>query len=459
MSTLLILLICGAFYAYALFYKPEIVAIILFALMIANINIDLKGLPLNSRAIITITLFGRILFDKQTRVKYNDFLGVSTVKAFIFYFLYFLFISFSQDLFTIELLKVTISTILAAFCVYHYFFKNYDDTCIKIGLIISGIICFVDLAYTYAFIGSFPVRRIYELVNSGPVEDFDPNNIFVSDINHNFFGQVCGMAFVFVFTDIVKNRLAGKYLIVLLPLMFIGVLMSTSRSALMAIIVVVLFVVMKSINYREGRKKVLKIVSFSVAAATIGILLFSTISMYFNLDSKFVDEVLFRLVDEPIAILQRAMGQNYNIQNLGSMDWREEAAAQAYDAYMNLPVIEQIFGIGNNGFIVRNLGHGLNPHNGVLLILIEVGLVGFLIYLMIILGVIIQSIRLGSVSPSLAVLLFIIIFGIGQNNELTSVTTFLFVFTMIAENQYILAEKRKQVVEVKKVMKIKMGVV
>ena len=87
--------------------------------------------------------------------------------------------------------------------------------------------------------------------------------------------------------------------------------------------------------------------SFSLAAATIGILLFSTISMYFNLDSKFVDEVLFRLVDEPIAILQRAMGQNYNIQNLGSMDWREEAAAQAYDAYMNLPVIEQIFGIGN----------------------------------------------------------------------------------------------------------------
>jgi len=181
--------------------------------------------------------------------------------------------------------------------------------------------------------------------------------------------------------------------------------------------------------------------------------------MYFNLDSKFVDEVLFRLVDEPIAILQRAMGQNYNIQNLGSMDWREEAAAQAYDAYMNLPVIEQIFGIGNNGFIARNMGHGLNPHNGILLILIEVGLVGFLIYLVIILGVIIQSIRLGSVSPSLAVLLFIIIFGIGQNNELTSVTTFLFVFTMIAENQYILAEKRKQVVGMKKVKKMKMGVV
>ena len=211
----------------------------------------------------------------------------------------------------------------------------------------------------------------------------------------------------------------------------------------MAIIIVVLFVVMKTINYREGRKKILKIVSFSVAAATIGILLFSTISMYFNLDSKFVDEVLFRLVDEPIAILQRAMGQNYNIQNLGSMDWREEAAAQAYDAYMNLPVIEQIFGIGNNGFIARNMGHGLNPHNGILLILIEVGLVGFLIYLVIILGVIIQSIRLGSVSASLAVLLFIIIFGIGQNNELTSVTTFLFVFTMIAENQYILTENKK----------------
>jgi O-antigen ligase len=219
--------------------------------------------------------------------------------------------------------------------------------------------------------------------------------------------------------------------------MFMTVLMSTSRSALMALIVVAFILIFNGIKHKEERKKVSKIATFAIGAIIVGILLFTTVGMYLKLDSKFVDEVVFRLTDEPIAIIQKALGQNYNVQNLGSMDWREEASADAYAAYMHLPFNEQLTGIGQGGFLDRNLGHGLNPHNGILLILIETGIIGLLLYIIMVGGVIGEAIKLKHISPSFAVLVFTLIYGIGQNGEMTSTTTFLFVATMIAEQKFI----------------------
>jgi O-antigen ligase len=83
---------------------------------------------------------------------------------------------------------------------------------------------------------------------------------------------------------------------------------------------------------------------------------------------------------------------NYNANALEAMDWREEASADAFAAFMNLSSLEQIFGIGYWGFIVRDLGHtGLNPHNGFLLLLIETGIVGLLIYVILVASIIKRS--------------------------------------------------------------------
>lgn len=119
------------------------------------------------------------------------------------------------------------------------------------------------------------------------------------------------------------------------------------------------------------------------------------------------------------------------------MDWREEASADAYAAYMHLPFNEQLVGIGQGGFLERNLGHGLNPHNGILLILIETGIVGLLLYIIMVGGVIWEAVKLKYISPSFAVLVFVLIYGIGQNGEMTSTTTFLFLATMIAEQKFL----------------------
>jgi hypothetical protein len=108
--------------------------------------------------------------------------------------------------------------------------------------------------------------------------------------------------------------------------MFLGVLMSTSRSSILALLIVSILIILNGINYKEQKRRIAKIGSFSVGAVIIGFLLYATFGKYVNLDSKFVDEIISRMAQEPVAVLNRALGQSYDIHNLGSMDWREESS-------------------------------------------------------------------------------------------------------------------------------------
>ncbi len=371
------LLLGGALFLYVLFYRPEIIAVLLFTLIIANINFDLKGLPLNLKAVITILLFGRIIAIRTGDKPYPSFLSNAAVKCLLVYMAYVLVISTMFDLFSMDLLKQAFSTCIASFCVYHYFFHSYNDNYLKIALILSGSICFADLAYTYIHFGSFPVRRIYLQYIDAPAEMAASDDETGGFINWNFFGQICGMCFIFLFNDFIKDRLLHKLMILLLPVMFLGVLMSTSRSTLLGIIVMSIVLILNAIKYKDQKNRVYKIGALCIGTIFIGILLFSLLGKYINLDSSFVDQIVARLTEEPVALIRKTFGYSYNVNNMGPMAWREEASSNAYGEFLRLNFTEQLFGIGNGGFIQRNLGNGLNPHNGLLLILIEDGIVGF----------------------------------------------------------------------------------
>jgi hypothetical protein len=84
-------------------------------------------------------------------------------------------------------------------------------------------------------------------------------------------------------------------------------------------------------------------------------------------------------------------------------------------------------------FRARNFGHGYNAHNAILLLLIENGILGFGIYIILVGGMIVLCIINKNYSPSLAAVCFILIYGLGQNREWTSITTLLFVISMAAE--------------------------
>jgi len=67
---------------------------------------------------------------------------------------------------------------------------------------------------------------------------------------------------------------------------------------------------------------------------------------------------------------------------------------------------------------------------------IESGIVGLCLYMILIISILRESFRTHvSISPLVTGLIFIIIYCIGQNGELTTSTTFLFVVSLIAENK------------------------
>jgi O-antigen ligase len=423
-------------YTYLLISKPEIVAVLFFSITIADVNFEFPGLPLNIRAIIGISLFLRTLVPNRGEKQPTFF---STDAKYILLFLSYTFlVTMAYDLIDFNFIKTTALTAISAYCGYYFFCKKGDYTYLKLSLILAGIICFGDLAYSYAVIGHFPVQRIYMTLLDVPLQ-FDEQGDIVEQINHNFYGLICGMCFVFLINEFINKRNAGKYTMILLPIMFLGVLMSTSRSSLLGIIGISIFLIGRQLRSKQSSRKAVRLLTLGIGAIFIALFLFATVQQVFNLNNHFLENITQRLVDEPVAVFNKHMGFNYNAQSLDALEWRGEASSNAFEAYLNLKPVEQVFGIGFWGFVVRNLGrNNLPPHNGMLMLLIEDGLAGLILYSLLIYSIIRKSLKKQkNISPLITILIFIIIYCIGQNGELTSSITFLFVVSLISENKYL----------------------
>lgn len=428
-----LIIIAAGILLYTLIYKPEYIAVFFFTITIADINFEIGALHLNIRAVVGIALLLRTIVRANAE-KYPSIFSTKVIYIYLF-LLYTVLVSMEYDLVNGSFIKTISLSVISIYCAYHYFFKTGDYTYLKISLILSGLICLGDLMYTYATVGKFPVQRIYMQILHMPSE-IDDQGDFVEVINHGYYGLICGLCFVFILNEFIYKR-SEKISLVLMPLMFLGVLMSTSRSTLLGIIGITIYFISKQLRSREQSKKAVKLITIGIAIVFLSLFLFSAVKEVFNLNNEFLDSITGRLVDEPIAVFDKHMGFNYDAQALNALNWREEASTNAFDAYLNLNPVEQIFGIGFWGFVVRNLGrNNLPPHNGMLLLLIESGIVGLCLYMILIISILRESFRTHvSISPLVTGLIFIIIYCIGQNGELTTSTTFLFVVSLIAENK------------------------
>jgi hypothetical protein len=433
----ILIIFCGALFLYVLIVKPEIIAILFFTITIADINFELGGLPLNARALIGLALFGRTIIS-QKNIGQRGFLSNSKILLIIGFTLYTFLVTAFNDLITPAFVKQAFLTLIAVYCGYFYYMKRGDILYLKISLILAALICFLDLGYTYSAFGEFPVQRVYHMLLGVPIE-YDEEGKILEIINHNFYGLICGTSFVVIINDFINQKSPNKLILLLLPIMFLGVLMSTSRSTLLGIIVISVVLIVRELKHRERAQKAMLLITMAIGILFLSLFLFTTLQSYFSLESDFIERISQRLIDEPVAVFNKHLGMNYNANALEAMDWREEASADAFAAFMNLSSLEQIFGIGYWGFIVRDLGHtGLNPHNGFLLLLIETGLVGLLIYVILIATIIARSLKVNdNIPPLVTTLIFIIFYCIGQNGELTSSITFLFIATLIAENEHL----------------------
>jgi O-antigen ligase len=259
--------------------------------------------------------------------------------------------------------------------------------------------------------------------------------------NHNFFGYICGAAFVFLLADYLTSDKGTKMNLLFMPIMFLGTLLSTSRSSLLLIVIVALVLIVKALMSANKGKKAYTLLMMTVACLFITLFIFQIITSIIGTESEFLVTITARLVDEPVAMLNRALGNNYVEANLDSMDWRAEASATAFDAFKNLmPADEQLFGIGYNGFLSRDYGHGYDAHNGVLLMLIEFGVVGAVIYMALLIGLVVKATKLKLNSPSSVLLIYMFMYVVSHNKEITAFFAFLVTGTLTAHIQHAMME-------------------
>jgi len=432
---ILVAVIIVFLFMYALVIKPSLVAVVFFTITIADINAAIPGLPVNFRALLGLALFARTLLPMK--LEPHDRFFSSQAKYIVLFILYTVILTEFYELLTFDYVKTSALTFVSAYTGYHFFFKTNDTRLLKISLFIAGIICFSDLLYTYATEGGFPVLRIYKALLQIP-PDLDENGNILEVINHGFYGLVCGMCFVVLLADYINNILWNKLLILLFPVMFLGVLMSTSRSALMGVAGISLFIIAREINHRARWKRAVSLMMIIFSTLIIALILFTSVQTLFNLNTRFLDNIMLRLVDEPIAVMNKHLGLSYNANSLDAMEWRTEASSDALAAFLSLRFIEEFFGIGFWGYVTRNLGHSnLPPHNGVLMLLIEFGIVGLVSWILMMYSVLRKSFRVKDMTSPVSVsIIFIILFSLANNAELTGSIMFLFVSTLIAENQY-----------------------
>jgi hypothetical protein len=421
---LIILIGGGGGFLYALFKKPDLIAVLLFTLVVADINFDLPGgLPL--RTTITLILFARI-YGEQNASNHPGFFSNSLSWHLVFFLIYISLVSMMNGLLTVALLKEFLLSCISAYLAYYYYFKKKSHSLLKTAMIFGGLICLADLAYTYAVYGGFPVVRIYY--------SFTPRWEYN---NHNFFGYICGTCFVFLLYDYLTSKASdGKLTLWMMPPMFLGVLLSTSRGALVAMIIMTVILIGKALMSKNKGKKAYTIITITVVCLLLAIFILPIATSILGIKSEFLETITVRLIDEPLAMINKMMGNSYKAESMETVEWREEASSLAYNYYMGLPSNDQAIGIGYGGFLKRDIGHGFDAHNGILLLLIETGVLGFIIYFSLIISFWMKVKSLKLSSPAFVSIVFIILYVTSHNKEITSFFAFLIMGSLIAEIRY-----------------------
>jgi hypothetical protein len=436
LSQYLLIALVGIIGIYFILKYPEVVAVVFLTLTLADVNFKLGGIPLNARALIGIPMLARTMIDTNLR-NAPPFIRSHAVNIPLFT-IYTLLITELYGLMTFEFVKSCALTFICVYVGYYYFFKTNSPKYYRLSLILASLICFSDLVYTYVFVGSFPVQRVYQRLLGVPLV-YDEYGDVLEPVNWGFYGAICGMSFLFVLNDNISNRSKSQLSLFLLPIMFLGILMSTSRSSLLGISGASMFLIVREMRGGENAKKALKLVFLGFGMILLGLFAFTFIGNFVELDVEFLERISSRLIDEPIAVINKQLGYSYNAQELDALDWRGEASSDGFNAFLNLEFVEQLFGIGFWGYATRDLGHTqLPPHNGPLMILVEYGIFGLCFWGFIFVRAVRESLKLRkSTSSLMAVLVFYFLYCIGQNEELTHGIFLLSLSTLIAENTYL----------------------
>ncbi len=312
----------------------------------------------------------------------------------------------------------------------------------------TGLLSVFDLVFHYWNFGgvtnSLDILRPLDFVSTRTLDK-------KIAVNHNFPGTLSGIAFLVSYIAH-KKEIWKRYLTY--PLMFVligGVFLSTSRSTISALIIVVFIINFYGFSRKLNIKKI-------ILSVFMMIFLYSTFyfvyNMFFEKDkykTKLVNMIYYRLYEEPFELLGGGNKQfdEYSGQNReGSIRFRFEKASHDITKFFSKDIDGIVLGYGKGGYKYigqRQFGEGgvysfiLSPHNGYVMILIENGLLGLILYLILAFGLIVKSIKYqrdGDDVPIGFLFLGYAILAFAQNSQLTSTFAFLLIGGMISDVAY-----------------------
>lgn len=407
-------------------------------------NIELPG-PLDSRGLLTIILFIRlIVFDKENL---NAIIKELFSNYLFIYILLFelLFIAVTYGLTSAYKLPIRmfifqmIGLVLGFLVVYRGYIKHTLFTVI----IFTGILATIDLTYSFAVTSKLFVRRVFDVLLKTK---------YSTDLNHNYFGVLNGIALITVYVRLVSKQLTTKWAVMLIIIYGIGILLSTSRGTLVTVVVTLFIGTLLLPRNQVDVKKIFKIGALGFTLGVIILSSFIFILGILNVDSKFTDKVYYRLVEEPIALLEGKtssfFGEDSKNQRESTIVWRLKKALKDFEKFSQLNIGIQLVGFGYGGY--SNVGdvsydqwgfkYQIASHNGVASIIIERGIIGLILFIVLNIIMIKTTLKIFkndiSVFPSFIIVIFMLINTFGARAMLLGRFGFVLMGCIIGQGIY-----------------------
>jgi hypothetical protein len=415
-------------------YPYHLTGVMIF-MMVYRFNFELP-LPIDSRGLLTIALFARLyFFDQKNAAIINSYL----LKNKIFW----LIVIFSLTVIVVpiihsdkitNLLKDIILNWVALIVGFLILIDNNGKVVFKYSIIVIGSFASIDLLYTNITGGGLHIQRVLDVILQRNVRTF----------NHNFPGMLSGLGLFFIYLLHVRKE-APKVITLFLGIFLLsGLILSTSRSALLSLIII--FGLMNFIE-EDLRGNIKKFFMMGVGAVIMLVVFFFMYNLFLKTTGKnnFIDKVYYRLYDEPLQVLgmSRANYDKYSGKEIeGSMKFRAKKWSEDFNKFQNFSLLVQSFGLGPKGYskiskkeyrtrgkFAGNVRRQLAAHNGYLLLLVERGILGLVLYLLILISVSVSAFRVirfyQLTTPVIYLFLFIAFYSFAQNAELVSASAYL----------------------------------
>ena len=424
-------------------YPYYLVGVFIF-LHMYMVNVELPG-PLDLRGIISIgLLFRLVIFDKEN----FDLLKQLLSNRFVILLLLFVVYSTidylmygSSILITFRLLILNIVAFLLGFLTVY---RGYQKTIIY-TILITAIFSFGDIIYSYLVKGSLYFVKIIDLLIGG-------NLVY----NHDFFGSMCAQGLVVVIVLYMTRQITKKNYYKLMVTFSLGILISTSRGAILGLVVAFIFIFFIQDEFKINFKKLFGIGSLIIVIFTIILFSYSFILSSLNVSSEFSDEIYYKLVGEPLSLFS----DDYNKYNSrgkekeGTMSWRAGKYTNDIKVFFRQKTKNVLFGFGEEGYFkIGEITWGKDgslyqypSHNFYTNLIAEFGIVGMFLFFLFFLSLFyyaIKLIRQGKLHFSLMYMLFyLVIYSVSHDGDFTEKFGFALYGCIIAE--FIIAEHNKE---------------